>query len=79
MDLSKKAQEYKLKIDELKREKEELTRQLIIYEEQYKQHKEKIIQAFGTSDPEELKKIASNFLEEINALEKDLNVSTDTR
>ena len=77
MNLSEKAQEYKTKVEQLKQEKDELNRQLIIYEEQYKQYKEKIEQAFGTSDPDELQKIAEKFLEEIHVLEKELNESTE--
>jgi len=71
-DLKLKATHYKAKLDELSAQKQEVDRQLILMEEQYNQYKEKIEQAFSTSDPEELSKIAQQYLKDIEALEKDL-------
>lgn len=71
-DLSQKAQEYKTKLEQLQAQKQEIERQIIILEEQYNSYREKIEQAFGTSNPEELKNIAAGFLEEIEVLEKQL-------
>ena len=71
-NLSIKAQEYKQKLSELQNQKQEIERQMIILEEQYKQYQEKIEQAFGTSDPEQLKNIAEGYLKEIEELEKTL-------
>ena len=73
-ELSQKAQEYKQKLESLQTQKAEIERQMIIIEEQYKQYKDKIEQSFGTSDPQELQKIAEKYLSEIYELEGNLNV-----
>jgi phage shock protein A len=73
-ELKNKAQEYKAKLEQLTTKKQEIERQLIITEEQYNQYKEKIEQAFGTSDPEKLQDIAKDYLEAITVLEGQLDV-----
>ncbi len=73
VDLKAKAEEYKQKLSELQTKKSEVERQLIILEEQYNQYKDKIEQAFNTSDPEELQKIAAQYLVDIQTLEGQLN------
>jgi len=73
MDLKAKAEEYKGRVQNLETQKQEVERQLIILEEQYKQYKEKIEQAFGTSDPKQLQEIAEGYLQEIETLEAQLN------
>jgi len=73
MDLTQKAEEYKHKLQQLQTQKEEITRQIIILEEQYNQYKEKIEQAFGTSDPQKLEEIAEGYLGEIQQLEEQLD------
>jgi len=70
--LHQKAQEYKMRLDVLTGERQEIERQLILMEEQYKQYKLKIEEAFNTSDPEELQKIAEGYIHNIEELEKQL-------
>jgi len=72
-NLKEKASEYKNKVEVLETKKQEVERQLIILEDQHKQYKEKIEQAFGTSDPMKLKEIAEKYLEEIELLEGKIN------
>jgi uncharacterized protein Smg (DUF494 family) len=72
-DLKIKAEEYKAKLDQLNIQKQDIERQLIILEEQYNQYKEKIEQAFQTSDPEKLKEIASSYVQDIEKLEEEIN------
>jgi uncharacterized coiled-coil DUF342 family protein len=72
-ELTQKAQEYKAKAAELERQKQEINKQLIILEEQYKQYQDSIEKAFQTTDPEELKKIAEGYLTDIQDLEAKLN------
>jgi uncharacterized coiled-coil DUF342 family protein len=72
-ELKNKAQEYKAKLEQLISQKQEVERQLIITEEQYNQYKDKIEQAFGTSDPEQLSTIAEGYLQEIISLEEQLD------
>ncbi len=74
MDLSQKAQEYKGKAAALLSQKQDLEKQVIILEEQYKQYHETIEKAFHTTDVEELKKIAAGYLDDIVVLEEQLNV-----
>jgi len=74
-DLKIKAEEYKKKLEDLNVKKQEIERQLIILEEQYGQYKEKIEQAFGTSDPKKLQEISENYLNEIKILEGQINVN----
>ncbi len=73
-DLSTKAQEYKQKLQGLQNQKQDLEKQVIILEEQYKQYQDTIQKAFNTTDPEELKKIADGYLQDIKVLEEQLNV-----
>lgn len=68
-DMKIKADEYKMRLDVLVGERQEVERQLIILEEQYKQYKNKIEESFQTSDLEELKKIASQYMQNIEELE----------
>jgi len=68
-ELKLKANEYKTKLDKLTTDRQEIDRQLIILDEQHKQYKEKIEQAFGTSDPKKLQEIAEQYLEDIQKLE----------
>jgi uncharacterized coiled-coil DUF342 family protein len=76
-DLHLKAQEYKQKLDVLVGERQEVERQLIILDEQYKQYKRQIEEAFNTSDPDELLKIAEGYIQNITNLEKQLQDGTD--
>ncbi len=73
-NLSEKAQEYKNKLGSLEAQKQDLEKQLIILGEQHKQYKETIQQAFNTTNPEELKKIADSYLKDIQVLEEQLHV-----
>ena len=66
------ADEYKLKLDVLTGERQEAERKLIILEEQHKQYKEKIEQAFNTTDVDKLRNIAEEYLQNIQKLEKDM-------
>jgi phage shock protein A len=72
LDLTQKAEEYKKKLESLLTQKQEIERQIIILEEQFNQYKDKISQAFGTDNPQELKKIAEGYLEDIETLESQL-------
>ncbi len=72
--LSQKAQEYKHKLGALETQKQDLEKQVIILNEQYKQYQETIEKAFNTTDPEELRGIANNYLKDIQVLEEQLNV-----
>ncbi len=72
-DLQQKANEYKNKLAELEKQNQEYERQLILIEEQQKQYQKKIEQAFQTTDPDELKKIADAYQEDIKNLEIQLN------
>lgn len=71
-ELKLKADQYKAKLESLVAQRQEVDRQLIILDEQYKQYKEKITQAFGTSEPSELEKIANQYLVDIENLESQL-------
>ena len=71
--LKAKTEQYKAKLAQLEQNKEEISRQLIIADEQYKQYKEKIEQAFGTSDTQKLQEIAEEYLKEIEILEGQIN------
>ncbi len=73
-NLSQKAQAYKSKAAALLVQKQDLEKQVIILEEQYKQYHDTIQKAFQTTNPEELKKIAAGYLEDIKVLEEQLNV-----
>jgi uncharacterized coiled-coil DUF342 family protein len=72
-DLQQKAEQYKAELQKLNNQKQEIERQLIILEEQYSQYKEKIEQAFQTSDINELKKISEGYISDIEKLEEELN------
>ena len=72
-NLKLKAEEYKTRVQSLETQKQEVERQLIILEEQYKQYRDKIEQAFGTSDYTKLQEIAGGYLKEIETLEVQLN------
>ena len=74
-DLNQKAQEYKSKLQELQNQKQDLEKQVIILEEQYRTYQDTIEKSFGTTDPEELKKIADGYLKDIKILEEQLNVT----
>jgi len=74
-NLKLKAEEYKTRVQSLETQKQEVERQLIILEEQYKQYRDKIEQAFGTSDYTKLQEIAGGYLKEIETLEAQLNGS----
>jgi flagellar biosynthesis chaperone FliJ len=71
-ELKNKAEEYKIKLERLTTERQNVERQLIILEEQYKQYKEKINLAFGTTEPEKLHDIAVQYLNDIEQLEAQL-------
>ena len=75
-NLNQKAQEYKIKLDQLQAKKQDLEKQLIIAEEQYTQYKKTVEEAFQTTDIDQLKKIADNYLNDIQKLEDQLNVPT---
>jgi predicted nucleic acid-binding Zn-ribbon protein len=75
VDLSQKAQEYKSRVEQLQSQKQDLEKQLIILEEQYKQYQETIEKAFQTTDPEKLREIASSYLKDIEVLESQLDES----
>ncbi len=70
--LKAKADEYKNKLSILEKDKQDVDRQLIILEEQHKQYQEKIQQAFGTIEPQELQKIAAQYMQDIETLESQL-------
>ncbi len=72
--LSQKAQEYKQKLGALETQKQDLEKQVIILNEQYKQYQETIKKAFNTTVPEELRDIANSYLKDIQVLEEQLNV-----
>jgi hypothetical protein len=72
-DLKSRADQYKIKLESLNNQKQDIDRQLIILEEQYKQYTEKIEQSFQTSDPEKLKEIASGYIADIEKLEEELH------
>jgi len=72
-DIKHKAALYKTKLEHLQTKKQEIERQLIILEEQYNQYKEKIEQAFGTTDLDKLQEIANSYLQEIESIEGQLN------
>jgi len=74
-NLSTKAQEYKVKLSTLQAQKQDLERQVIILEEQHKSYQETIGKAFNTTVPEELRKIADSYLDDIKVLEEQLHVS----
>lgn len=63
------AEVYKSKLAELQNEKTQLERQLIILEEQLNPYKTQIESAFGTTDHQELLKIAAEYLKNIKELE----------
>ena len=71
-DIKIKVDEYKRKKDQLSLQRQETERQLIILGEQYKSYEEKIVQAFGTSDPDKLIEIAQGYEQDISILEKEL-------
>ncbi len=73
INLAQKAQEYKRKAAALLTQKQDLEKQVIILEEQYKQYRESIEKAFNTTDTEELKKIAVGYLTDIETLEEQLH------
>ncbi len=75
-NLTQKAEEYKSKLQGLQNQKQDLEKQVIILEEQFKQYKDTIEKAFNTTDPEKLKEIAGGYLRDIEVLEEQLNVST---
>lgn len=70
--LKTKAEEYKTKLAALEADKQEVDKQLIILEEQHKQYQDKIQQAFGTVDSQELQKIATQYMQDIETLESQL-------
>ena len=72
-ELQLKAAEYKTKLEQIKGERQEAERQLILLEEQYKQYKAKIEESFGTSEPEKLMEITEQYLITIKELEVKLN------
>ncbi len=73
-NMTQKAQEYKNKLSGLQNQKQDLEKQVIILEEQYKQYQDTIEKAFNTTDVEELKRIADGYLQDIEVLEEQLNV-----
>ncbi len=73
-NMTQKAQEYKSKLSGLQSQKQDLEKQVIILEEQYKQYQDTIEKAFNTTDIEELKRIADGYLKDIEVLEEQLNV-----
>ncbi len=73
-NMTQKAQEYKNKLSGLQNQKQDLEKQVIILEEQYKQYQDTIEKAFNTTDIEELKRIADGYLKDIEVLEEQLNV-----
>ncbi len=75
-NLTQKAEEYKSKLQGLQNQKQDLEKQVIILEEQFKQYKDTIEKAFNTTDPEKLKEIAGGYLRDIEVLEEQLNVGT---
>ncbi len=77
-DLTSKAQEYKSKLGALETQKNDLEKQVIILDEQYKQYKDTIEKAFKTTDPEELRKIAESYLSDIQILEEQLGTGNVT-
>jgi predicted transcriptional regulator len=72
-DIQEKINEYQSKLKQYENEKQALEKQMIILEEQYRQHKEKIITAFGTDDIDKLKEIVISYETEIKNLEEELN------
>jgi uncharacterized coiled-coil DUF342 family protein len=68
-----KIQEYKNRLVQLEAENQEYQRQLIVLEEQQKQYHEKIMQAFKTTDTQELQKIADAYENDILVLEQQLS------
>lgn len=68
-ELAQKAQEYKAKLEVLQQEKTEHERKLIILEEQLNPYLEQIQKSFGTTDEEELLKIAESYLKYIEEVE----------
>jgi L-lysine 2,3-aminomutase len=72
--LQQKINEYQKKLQEYQNKKQELEKQMIILEEQFRQHKEKIEQAFGTTDPVKLKEISEQYTKEIEQLEAQINL-----
>ncbi len=72
--LKQKAEQYRIRLEQLQTQRQDIDRQLIILEEQHKQYLEKIENSFGTTDPEELHKIASGYLIDIDKLEAQLQL-----
>lgn len=70
--LAAEAEEYKVKLQELQKEKADLERQLIILEEQLNPYKTQIETAFGTTDQSKLMEIAAGYLKDIKELETKL-------
>ena len=67
-----KINEYKAKLATLESQTQTLDRQMILLEEQEKQYNEKIMQAFNTTDPEALQKIADGYQQDIENFEAKL-------
>ncbi len=65
--------EYKRRLADLGTKNQELERKMILLEEQKKQYQEKIMQAFQTTEPDALQKIADKYIEDIKLLEEQLN------
>ncbi len=72
-DAYAKAEEYKLKLEGLTKEKADIEKQLIILEEQLNPYKKQIETAFGTLDKNELLKIAQEYQKSIEELEPKVN------
>ncbi len=75
IDLTKKAQEYKTRVQQLQEQKQEIEKQMIILDEQFKQYQETIEKAFQTTDPDKLREIATGYLKDIEVLEEQLNAT----
>ena len=68
-DAYAKAEEYKIKLEELTKEKADIEKQLIILEEQLNPYKKQIESAFGTLDKDKLLEIAADYRKSIEELE----------
>lgn len=70
--ITSEAEVYKIKLQDLLKEKADLERQLIILEEQLNPYKAQIETAFGTTDHKKLLEIANDYLLAIKELEEKL-------
>jgi len=71
-EIKKKIRDYENEKTQLEQYLKQAETELIIANERITQVKENLIKAYGTDDPDELKKIEEKLLQEIQELEKDL-------